>query len=204
MMVIQTPGRHGRYNPHRHLIATSGGWDRPAKRWVHLDDLPYRVRRKQGPWDRLTMLRQTVQTKAITRLVNAGYPRYRAGCVTNVHKGDVPARDQRLARYLAQYVVRPPLSLRRLDGYAGHHVTDHYRSHTSERVERERVAVSTCIGRMVPHTFPKGCPRIRYYGVPATKTLAKSKGMIPAAVAQVQGVVTGAVHSIAPLTYRQR
>jgi len=33
--------------------------------------------------------------------------------------------------------------------------------------------VETFIGRMVPHTVPKGFKRIRYDGVQATKTFAK-------------------------------
>ena len=59
-------------------------------------------------------------------------------------------------------MVSPPISLRRIDRYDGHHVTYHYRSHTSERVERETVDVYTFIGRMVQHVFPKGFQRIRY------------------------------------------
>jgi len=81
--------------------------------------------------------------------VDACYTRYREGFVTNVHKGDVPSRYQSLATYLAKYVVSPPISLRRIDRYDGHSVTYHYRSHKTERVERETVDVSTFIGRMM-------------------------------------------------------
>ena len=44
----------------------------------------------------------------------------------------------------------------------------------------------------------------RYYGVQATKTFAKVKAIIQAALAQVEAVVQGAVKIIARLTYRQR
>src|SRR2546430_2595815 len=57
---------------------------------------------------------------------------------------------------------------------------------------------------MVQHTVPKGFKRIRYYGVQATKTFAKVKVMIQAALAKVEGIVKGAVKIIARLTYRQR
>src|SRR2546430_4708876 len=57
---------------------------------------------------------------------------------------------------------------------------------------------------MVQHPMPKGFKRIRYYGVQATKTFAKGKGVIQAALAKVEGVVKGAVKIIARLTYRQR
>jgi len=45
---------------------------------------------------------------------------------------------------------------------------------------------------------------IGYYGVQATKTFAKIKVVIHAALAKVEGVVKGAVQIIARLTYRQR
>jgi Putative transposase/Transposase zinc-binding domain len=204
IMVIQTHGRNGQYNPHLHIIATSGGWDWQAQQWVHLDYVPYPLLRKKWQWHLLTMLRQTVKTSAIRRLVDTCYTRYREGFVTNVQKGDVPARYQSLARYLAKYVVSPPISLRRIDRYDGHRVTYHYRSHKSERVERETVDVYTFVGRMVQHVFPKGFQRVRYYGVQATKTFAKLKGMIQEALAKVQGIVKGAIQIIAPMTYRQR
>ena len=52
--------------------------------------------------------------------------------------------------------------------------------------------------------MPKGFKRIRYYGVQATKTFAKVKVVIQAALAKVEDVVKGAVKIIARLTYRQR
>jgi hypothetical protein len=204
IMVIQTHGRNGQYNPPLHIIATRGGWDRKASQWVHLEYLPYPMLRKKWQWYLLTMLRQTVKTQEMKRLVDACYTRYREGFVTNVQKGDVPARYQSLATYLAKYVVSPPISLRRIDRYDGQRVTYHYRSHKSERVERETVDVYTFIGRMVQHVFPKRFQRIRYYGVQATKTFATLKGVIQEALAKVQGIVKGASKIIAPLTYRQR
>jgi Putative transposase/Transposase zinc-binding domain len=204
IVVIQTHGRNGQYNPHWPIIATSGGWDRQAQQWIHLDYVPYALLRKKWQWHLLTMLRQTVKTQEMKRLVDTCYTRYREGFVTNVQKGEVPARYQSLARYLAKYVVSPPISLRRIDHYDGHRVTYHYRSHTNERVEQERVDVYTFIGRMVQHTFPKGFQRIRYYGVQATRTFAKIKPVIQAALAKVKGIVKGAIQIIAPMTYRQR
>src|SRR5215831_1408018 len=204
IVVIQTHGRNGQYNPHLHVIATSGGWDPQAQQWIHLDYIPYSMLRKKWQWHLLTKLRQTVKTSEIRRLVDTCYTRYREGFVTNVQKGDVPTRYQSLARYLATYVVSPPISLRRIDRYDGQRVTYHYRSHKSERVEWATVAVYTFIGRLVPHAFAKGFQRIRYDGVQATKTFAKLKGVMQAALAKVQGFVKEAIKIIAPMTYRQR
>jgi len=87
--------------------------------------------------------------------------------VTNVQKGHVPAQAQSVARYVAKYVVSPPIAVRRIDRYDGERVTYHDRSHRPDRMEYETVPVDTFIGRMVQHTMPKGFKRIRYYGVQA-------------------------------------
>ena len=94
--------------------------------------------------------------------------------------------------------------MRRIDRYDGEQVTYHYRSHRTERTEHETVDVITFIGRMVQHVVPKGFKRIRYYGVQATKTFAKLKVVIQAALAKIEEVVMGAVQIIHRLTYRQR
>jgi hypothetical protein len=150
------------------------------------------------------MLRQTLKTAAVHRLVDACFRQYPDGLVTNVQKGAVPEQAHSVARYVAKYVVSPPIAVRRIDRYDGERVTYHYRSHRTDRVEDETVAVETFIGRMVQHTVPKGFKRIRYYGVQATKTFAKVKLIIQAARAKVEGVVKGAVKIIARLTYQQR
>src|SRR5262249_42173444 len=160
--------------------------------------------RRKWQWHLLTMLRQTLKTATVNQLVDACFQKYPDGLVTNVQKGRVPAQYQSVARYVAKYVVSPPISVRRIDRYDGQRVTYHYRSHLTERVEHETVAVDTFIGRMVQHTMPKGFKRIRYYGVQASKTFAKVKVVIRAALAKVEGMVKGAVKIIARLTYRQR
>jgi Putative transposase/Transposase zinc-binding domain len=202
--VLHTHGRTGQYHPHLHLLATSGGYDAQGARWEHLQYLPYALLRRQWQWHLLTMLRQTLKTDAVQQLVDTGFRPYPDGLVTNVQKGAIPAQAQSVARYVAKYVVSPPIAVRRIDRYDGERVTYHYRSHRTDRMEHETVTVDRFIGRMVQHTLPKGFKRIRYYGVQATKTFAKVKVVMQAALTKVEGVVKGAVKIIARLTYRQR
>jgi hypothetical protein len=150
------------------------------------------------------MLRQTLKTEAIHRLVDTCFRQSPDGLVTNVHKGAVPTQAHSVARDVAQYVVSPPLSVRRIDAYDGARVTYPYRSHRTDRMEHETVPVDTFLGRMGQPALPKGFQRIRYDGVQATKTLAKVKMVIQAALAKVEGIGKGAVKIIARLTYRQR
>jgi hypothetical protein len=202
--VLHMHGRSGQYHPPLHGLATSGGYAPQSASWAHLSYLPYALLRRKWQWHLLTMLRQTLKTEAIEQLVDTCFRKYPDGLVTNVQKGAVPAQAHRVARYVAKYVVSPPISVRRIDRYDGARVTYHYRSHRTDRMEYETVPVDTFIGRMVQHMLPKGFKRIRYYGVQATKTFAKVKRIIQAALAKVEEVVKGAVKIIARLTYRQR
>jgi hypothetical protein len=204
IVVLHTHGRNGQYHPHLHVIATSGGYDGQGERWEQRQYLPYELRRRKWQWHLLSMVRHTLKTEAVQQLLDTCFRQYPNGLVTNVQKGAVPSQYQSLARYVAKYVVSPPIAVRRIDRYEGERVTYHYRSHRTERVERATIDVNTFIGRMVQHTVPKGFKRIRYYGRQATKTFAKMQVVIQAALAKVAGVGQGAVQIIARLTYRQR
>jgi hypothetical protein len=186
------------------MIATSGGYDDQEESWEHLNYLPYDLLRHKWQWHLMTMLRRTLPSETIEPLVDLCFKKYPKGLVSRVQKGKVPSQYQSLASYVAKYVVSPSISVRRIDCYDGERVTYHYRSHRTSRTEHETVDVMTFIGRMIQHTMPKGCKRIRYYGVQATKTFAKVKEVIQAALAKVEGVVKGAVKIIARLTYRER
>jgi Putative transposase len=124
--------------------------------------------------------------------------------VSNGHKGQVPSQSQSVARSVAQDVVSPPIAGRRIDRSDGERITYHDRSHRTDRMACDTIEVDTCIGRMIPHTMPQGCTRIRSYGVQAAKTFAKVQGVMHAALATVEGVVKGAVKLITRLTYRPR
>ncbi|WKZ22408.1 MAG: transposase [Candidatus Brocadiaceae baterium WH-1] len=147
---------------------------------------------------------EVYKTSLVLGLVDSCYRSYPKGFVANVQKGEVPGRYESLARYLAKYVVSPPISLKRIDEYDGERVRYHYRSHKTERVEQEEVDVYTFIGRMIQHILPKGFKRIRYYGVQATRTFEKVKGVIQKALSKVSRVVKGAIKIIEEKRYRGR
>jgi hypothetical protein len=150
------------------------------------------------------MLKKEIGTEEIKRLVDESYKIYPNGFVANVQKGDVPSRYNSLARYLAKYVVNPPISIRGIDSYDGEKVTYHYHSHKTKREEQECVDVYTVIGRMIQHVFFKGFQRIRYYGVQETRTFEKIKVIILEALSTVKGVVRGAIKIIEEKSYRER
>jgi hypothetical protein len=150
------------------------------------------------------MRRQTLQTEAIHHLVEACCRKYPNGVVPNVQKGQGPSQAQSVARDVARSVVSPPIAVRRMARYDGESVTYHYRSHQTDRVAQEPVDVLTCIGRLVQPTMPTGFKHMQYDGVQATKTFAKVKMIMHAALAKIEGVIQGAGKIIARLTSRQR
>jgi Putative transposase len=196
---LHPPGRHGPYHPHRHLLATRGGDAAHGARWEPLQDLPYALLRGQWQGHLRPRRRQPLKTDAVQRLVAGWFRKEPDGLVPNVQQGAVPSPYQSLARAVAQDVVSPPMAVRRLERSDGARVTDHDRSHRTARREHATVEGTTFIGRMVQHTRPQGCKRIRDDGVQATKTLAKVKMSIQAALAQGEGVLQGAVQIIARL-----
>jgi hypothetical protein len=204
IVVVQTHGRSGEYNPHLHIIATSGGLDEDTQKWVHLSYLPYPMLHKKWQWYLLEMLKEELDTEQIERLVDECYKKYPKGFVAHIQKGDVPGRYKSLAKYLAKYVVSPPISVRRIDRYDGQSVAYHYRSHKTEKVEHETVDVYTFIERMIQHVLPKGFKRIRHYGIQATKTFERVKVIVREALAKIKGVVKGAIKIIAKKDYRER
>jgi Putative transposase len=149
-------------------------------------------------------VREPFGTPESERVVDACDETYPHGCGATVPQGDGPSRSQSFATSRAQEVVRPPSSLRRIERSEGQRVTSHYRSQKSERVEQESVDVFPFIGRMMQHPLAQGCNRMRSYGVPATKPLAKSKAMMQAALAQVKGLVHGALKISAAQRSRAR
>jgi putative transposase/transposase-like zinc-binding protein len=152
IVVIHTHGRPGQSHPHLHLLATSGGYDGPEERWEHLQYVPYALLRRKWQWPLMRMVRKTLETDAVKRVVDVCFRKYPNGLVTPVQKGKVPSQYQSLASDVARYVVSPPIAVRRIDRYDGERVTYHDRSHRTARVEHATVDVITCIGRMVQHT----------------------------------------------------
>ncbi|WKZ22406.1 MAG: transposase [Candidatus Brocadiaceae baterium WH-1] len=69
IVVLQTHGRNGQYNPHLHIIATSGGIDKNTGKCEHLEYLPYPMLHKKWQWYLLEMIREEMDTEEIERLV---------------------------------------------------------------------------------------------------------------------------------------
>ena len=91
IMVIQTHGRNGQYNPHLHIIATSGGWDQQAVS----SGAPGRcavspVAQAVAVVSAHDVAGQTVKTQEMQRLVDVCYTALSRGLCHQCTKGRCP------------------------------------------------------------------------------------------------------------------
>ena len=181
IVVLQTAGRPGNYNPHLHILVTGGGLN-PEGGWTPVSYIPFEMIHRKWQYYLLTLLREQTPSPAAHRAIDQAWKQYRKGFVAFVDKGEVPPGGEGLARYLAKYVVSPPISVRRIEGYDGRSVSYWYRDHKTGQVEHASLPVLKFIGRMVQHILPKGFQRIRYYGLHGNVRYARARQSVAAAV----------------------
>jgi len=204
IMVLQTHGRSGHYNPHLHILMTSGGINKDRKEWRELRYLPFEIIHTKWQYYLLNMMKEQVPTEDMKKMVDRLYKGYPKGFVANISKGEAPEKAKGLAKYLAKYMASPPISVRRIIKYDGRMVTYWYNDHETGARKEEAIDVLTFIGRMVQHVLPKGFQRIRYYGLQATRTYEKWSQAIKEGLKNFDKTVKGVYEVVESINYRQR
>jgi hypothetical protein len=137
VVVLQTAGRSGSYNPHLHIICTSGGMTKDG-RWQEFSYIDFNLLHRKWQYHLLKMLRENIRSKEMDDEIDRCYKDYPNGFVAYIEKGEVPEGGRGLAYYLAKYVVSPPISLKRIKRYDGQNVSYWYNDHASgKRMEAE-------------------------------------------------------------------
>ncbi len=204
-VVVQTHGRSGSYNPHLHIIMSSGGIDEEREQWIDKEYFPYSLLHKKWQYHLFRMLKLECDAPEMDALLDTLWKKYPHGLVAHVQRGEVPEGGKGLARYIAKYVASPPIAIRRIVEYTGTHVTYWYHDHRTQVRKEETVDVLTFIGRMVQHIFPKGFQRVRYYGLQATKTFNTWCAKIKAGMQRIGRVVQGTYQVVTGgKSYRER
>jgi len=205
IVVPQTAGRSGEWNPHLHIIMTSGGLSKGKnRRWRELKYIPFEILHKKWQYYLFAMVKEHVGTEDATRHIDKLWRQYPNGLVAYLEKGEVPEGGKGLARYLAKYVVSPPIAVSRLIDYDGKQVQYWWRDHRSHKREEARIEVMRFIGRMVQHILPKGFQRIRYYGLHGTCKAKKVREFLVRLLAGLKQVIEGTYRVIAEKKYRDR
>ena len=111
IMVLQTHGRSGHYNPHLHILMTNEGIDENKKEWNELRYLAFEIIHTKWQYHLLNMMKEQVPTQNMKKMVDTLYKEYTKGFVANVSKGEAPDKAKGLAKYLAKYMASPPISV---------------------------------------------------------------------------------------------
>lgn len=203
IVVLHTAGRSGHWNPHIHIIMTSGGISKKTGNWRKLEYINYEILHKKWQEYLFAMLKAKVNKAEIHEKLGSLKKRYSKGLVAYLDKGKMPHNSQGLARYLAKYVVSPPIAIGRIINYDGKHVTYWYNDHESGKKKTDTIDVLKFIGLMVQHILPKGFQRIRYYGLHATCKRPKILILLKEILKTVTKTIRGA-YKIIRKTFRQR
>jgi hypothetical protein len=204
IVVVQTHGRNGSYNPHLHVIMSSGGIDEKSGNWKDMNSINYNMLHKKWQYYLLKLMREYDNSKKMNKLIDELYKKYPKGFVANASRGEAPQKARGLARYLVKYVASPPISVKRILKYDGENVTYKYKDHKTGKEKVDTVTAEVFVGRMVQHILPKGFQRIRYYGLQATKTSAKWREVIEESNKKSRGNADGAYEIVEEMDYRQR
>lgn len=177
IMVIHTTGRKSSYNVHLHIILPMGALDMVSGRWIEVKTLPFNLlhfRWKKVLLNMLLSFDSSLEMKSLVKLIRKKYPK---GFVANLDMRTVPHQNNKLAKYLAKYLFRPSISVKRILKYGKkeNFIEYEYSDHETGKTERESVSIFTFIGRMVQQIMPKGFQRVRYYGIHGTSSAISAK-----------------------------
>ena len=189
-VVLQTAGRSSNFNPHLHILGTSGGKTKDGQ-WKEFGYIDFNLFHTKWQYHLLKMLRENVKSDSIEEEIDRCWKDYPKGLVAYIEKGDVPKGGKGLAYYIAKYVVSPPIAMGRIIKYDGKNVRYWYNDHTTEAKVEEEVDALTFIGRMVQHILPKGFQRIRYYGLHGTCKASKVREELKELLGDTDEPVTG-------------
>jgi hypothetical protein len=74
-------------------------------------------------------------------------------------------RGPRVLDHLGRYVFRIAIANSRLEALTDHDVTFRYRDNRTQDVRRVTLTGAEFLQRFVQHVLPRGCAKVRYYGL---------------------------------------
>ena len=160
LAVLHTWTRAMRYHPHVHLLVTAGGLSADGTQWIAPKNPAFLV-----PVQALSVI--------FRAKVCAGLRR--AGLLDQVPPGiwstpwvvhaQPAGRGQRVLDYLGRYVFPIAIANSRLEQVTADDVTFRYRDNRTQEVRRVTLTGVEFLDRFLRHVLPRGCAKVRYYGL---------------------------------------
>lgn len=159
LAVLHTWTRALLYHPHVHLLATGGGLS-PDGQWLQPRNPAFLV-----PVRALSLLFRARMCAALQKagLLERVPPRvWTKPWVVHCQPA---GSGRRVLDYLGRYVFRVALPNSRLESIDETRVTFRYRDNRTQHTRRLTLRGPDFIDRFLQHVLPRGCAKVRYYGI---------------------------------------
>jgi len=177
LSVLHTWTRAMLFHPHVHMLVTAGGLSSDHSSWIEPKHQQFLV-----PVQALSII---FRAKICAGLKKAGLlaaippSLWKKNWVVHCqHAG----RGQKVLDYLARYVFRIAITNSRLESIDSTAVRFRYRDNKTQQIRHISLPGVEFIGRFLQHVLPRGCTKVRYYGIwspSCRKQLGQARELIP-------------------------
>src|SRR5205809_679497 len=178
LSVLHTWTRAMLFHPHVHMLVTAGGLSSDHSSWIEPKHRQFLV-----PVEALSVI---FRAKICAGLKKAGLlggvppSLWKKNWVVHCqHAG----RGKKVLDYLARYVFRIAITNSRLESIDSTTVRFRYRDNKTLQIRHVSLPGVEFIGRFLQHVLPRGCVKVRYYGIwspSCRKQLDRTRKLIPA------------------------
>lgn len=158
--VLHTWTRAMLYHPHVHFLATAGGLSRDGTQWIEAKNPAFLV-----PVQALSPIFRAKVCAALKRaglLERVPSPVWKKNWVVHCQPA---GSGEKVLDYLGRYIFRVAITNSRLEQIKDGQVTFRYRETRTQTIRHVTIAGSEFIRRFLQHVLPRGCAKVRYYGI---------------------------------------
>jgi hypothetical protein len=158
--VLHTWTRALLYHPHVHLLVTAGGLSADSTQWIEPKNRTYLM-----PVEALSVIFRAKLCAALKKAKLLPQARPQVWKKDWVVHCQPAGSGQKVLDYLGRYVFRIAITNSRLEQIDHGQVTFRYRDSRSQKLRRLTLPALEFIGRFLQHVLPRGCAKLRYYGI---------------------------------------
>lgn len=160
LAVLHTWTRSMLYHPHVHFLVTAGGLSNDCTQWIGARHKAFLV-----PVEALMIIFRAKMCASLKRaglLADVPCSIWKKKWVVHCQAA---GRGEKVLQYLARYIFRIAISNSRLERIENGQVTFLYRDNRSQEIRHVTVSGTEFIRRFLQHVLPRGCTKVRYYGI---------------------------------------
>ena len=178
LAVLHTWTRAMLYHPHVHFLVTAGGLSPDASQWIEPRHSAFLV-----PVEALMIIFRAKVCAALKKAHLLGDVSSSVWKKKWVVHCQPAGHGEKVLQYLARYVFRVAITNSRLEQIENGQVTFRYRDNRSQEIRHVTLAAVEFMRRFLLHVLPRGCAKVRYYGILSNschRSLKMALALIPA------------------------